>query len=76
MSLAARFDRITQTQRGINFDEFRMMSMEEMEACRVGFGAAHKGKTYQEVWETEKSWCRFIFTKHGASETLEHKKMV
>lgn len=76
MSLAARFDRIAQIQRGINFDEFRMMSMEEMEACRVGFGAAHKGKTYQEVWEAERSWRRFILTKYGLPEMEPEQRVL
>lgn len=75
MSLSSRFDRVVTRQRAVSLTEFRQMSMDEMDACTVGFGKTHLGKTYLEVWERERSWRRFIINKYATSDMIHYFQM-
>lgn len=76
MSLTARFDRVRKQQQEQGMEEFMLLSMDEMEQCKVNFGQAQKGKSYKEVWDTDRSWRRFIINKYGESPVVEHKKII
>ena len=75
MSLSSRVDRVLQgNPEGIQ--EFQKLSLAEMSETRVTFGKTHVGKTYEEVWQSEKGWVKWFCKVYGDSGKEEHKKFL
>lgn len=71
--LADRLERLTQHQDiHQTLETFKSMSIEEMHKQKITFGKAHHGKTYHEVWTTEKQWTKFMLKRYQQTTKVEH----
>ena len=55
---------------------FEQKTLEEMCNCRIAFGKAHVGKSYLEMWETEKGWMKWFIRTYSDSHREEHRKLI
>ena len=56
-----------------DFSKIEAMSMSELSERKIDFGKAHVGKTYGQVWETEKTWMKKFVKTFGGSEKFSHR---
>ena len=76
MSLSSRLDRVLAQGSTESVENFRKLSVEEMGQHKVTFGKSHIGKTFAEMWESEKGWIRWFSKTYGDSQKDEHKKIL
>lgn len=76
MSLSSRVERVLSQNSPDSVEAFEMKSLEEMGNNRVSFGRAHVGKSFLEMWETEKNWVKWFIRTYADSQKEEHRKMV
>ena len=75
-NLSSRLDRVLAQGSTDSVETFRQLSLEEMGGHKVTFGKSHIGKTYAEMWQTEKGWIRWFSKTYGDSQKDEHRKML
>ena len=76
MSLATRVDRVMAQTSPDSVEAFETKTLEEMGNYRVAFGKAHVGKSFSEMWETEKSWMKWFIRTYSDSHRDEHRKLI
>eukprot|EP00435_Cladocopium_sp_Y103_P033065 s2915_g8.t1 len=75
-SLASRLDRVIAQGSTDSVEAFRQLPVEEMGEHRITFGRTHVGRTYSEMWATEKGWVRWFSKVFADSQKDEHRKVL
>jgi len=76
MSLASRVDRVMAQTSPDGVAAIEQKTLEEMGNCKIAFGKAHVGKSYLEMWETEKGWMKWFIRTYSDSHREEHRKLI
>ncbi|CAE7448719.1 GIP, partial [Symbiodinium sp. CCMP2592] len=75
-ALAVRFARLNEPQLRFTMDEIRTMPLEELGRFTIDFGKAMHGRSYVDVAENEKGWCKWIIEHMGQSEKRCHQAFI
>ena len=76
MSLASRLDRVLSQGSPESVESFRTLTVVEMGETKITFGRAHVGRTYEEMWRSEKGWMRWFAKTYASSQKEEHQKLL
>ena len=76
MSLASRLDRVLSQGSPESVESFRTLTVVEMGETKITFGRAHVGRTYEEMWRSEKGWIRWFAKTYASSQKEEHQKLL
>lgn len=57
-------------------EDLHRFSMAQFQEMKIDFGTAHKGKSYQSVWQNHQSWVKWFLQHYGESKKPSHRRVV